>query len=422
MNPQNKNIKKYLIPIYILTVFVLFFPQFQSFIGLILEQLLAVIVIVTSIVFFITLYPLRIRLIHVLIFFSFLVLITISLIRGLDENFQMNDIFELSKPFYLGLTFALSYSINWDINKIKKYFSFIIICFFILGFFGIFESVSNIGNTIGHTIYKDMRGGVQFKAVASFISPYVFASILMIPFFYFFCMTFATNFKLFSFLGMLFFLLLILLTQSRTVLISLVITLFIIPFVTNFSKAYVGNKRVSLFIVFIVFLSFIFLPIIVSVIETNFKYIFQGLNLLYLNVIDFNFERFIYSTPSISNRYEQIVFVIDNIDIIPLVGVNIGKSQLNPESLYAMYLYRVGFIGIFIHFSIICICFIKCLLVAKTYKNDTVFNSIFMSIAFYMISLPFSYASSALNDQVRSGFIFYMIVGMVFSFYNKRGQ
>ncbi|WP_342591105.1 O-antigen ligase family protein [Pectobacterium parvum] len=210
------------------------------------------------------------------------------------------------------------------------------------------------------------------------------------------------------------FLLCLLLTQSRTVFIALVLTmvLFTIYMIltNNFSAK---NKYITMVIVFLIFLA-ICLPILIIYAKNNLEYLYNGLNLVYERLLNFHFNDFIYSSPSITSRYEQLMFVMNSIDQIPLIGVGIGKAVLMPESFYALYLYRVGVIGILMHVVMLILAFKKCSELAVKYKYDVSLNCFFMSFQFYLISLPFSYASSALNDQVRSGFIFYVLLGMVF--------
>lgn len=400
----------------ILMWLVLLFPQFQSSSGLIFEQILSMLLVSIIFVFIMVTKGLFKR-IHIFFIVFYMILIVISIIRGVFDNFIFKDIFELSKPLYLGSFFLLSYSINWDKDNLKYFIKHFCYAMGVICLFGIFESTTEVGNTIAHTLYKDMRGGVQYKAVASFISPYVFASVLLIPTFIYYTRWFAT-FRIENLLATFFFLTGTILTQSRTVFLSLIITMILFYLYSIFSSHYVGRNKHVYVMSIVGGVCVLSLPLLVLLIENNFKYLYSGLEVLYLNIVDFHFMSLIYSTPSISHRYEQIVFVLENIDLLPIVGVGIGKAVLMPESFYALYLYRVGIVGIIIHFSLIVFSFVFCRKLSINYRDDKIIHCFFVSIQMYLISLPFSYASSALNDQVRSGFIFYIIIGLIFKMFD----
>jgi hypothetical protein len=158
----------------------------------------------------------------------------------------------------------------------------------------------------------------------------------------------------------------------------------------------------------------------VSFAESNLMYLYGGLNVLFENMEGLDIERIVYSNSSTRNRYEQILFAVEHQDIIPLIGVGIGKALLMPETFYAMYYYRVGLIGIGIHFGIILYSIYWASYFAKRYSvlnlnilENYILATIFLSIALYFISFFFSYLSSAVNDQTRSGCIFYTLVAIV---------
>ncbi|EMO6185142.1 O-antigen ligase family protein [Proteus mirabilis] len=412
---KNKNLDKLNFQILILTLWIiLWFPQLQFKYELKLEQLLSL-VSFSICVFSLIILKKKIKLKHIFIIALFLLLLLISLLRNSLENIILNDFFELFKPFYLGAYFLISYSINWDILKIKKIISHLIFCLFLLCLFGYFESLTTLGNNIGHFLYKDLRPGVQYKAVASFISPYVFASILLIPTFIYFSNLFI-NFNLSNILYFIFFLTGFLLTQSRTVFLAFIITIILYTFYVAFSNKYLGKRNYIGFIIITFILSSILTPFIILFIQNYLPYLYSGLNVLFSNIINFELERFVNSSPSISHRYYQLEFVINKIDFIPIFGVGIGKADLMPESFYALYLYRVGIIGLFIHLSFIFYSFYKSGYLANYFKHDKRLHCIFIGLQMYFLSLPFSYASSALNDQVRSGFIFYLLFGLLIKY------
>ncbi|GAB1620097.1 hypothetical protein AAOGI_01470 [Agarivorans albus] len=130
------------------------------------------------------------------------------------------------------------------------------------------------------------------------------------------------------------------------------------------------------------------------------------------------------SNPSTGNRYEQLLFAWHSQDAIPIVGVGIGKSLFMPESFYALYLYRVGVLGIIIHFSILTMAIVVSYTNAKQlYHIDRGdLASLFVGLHFYLLSLPFSYFSAAVNDQTRTGFVLYamLAINIAMNSYLKR--
>ncbi len=154
--------------------------------------------------------------------------------------------------------------------------------------------------------------------------------------------------------------------------------------------------------------------------STHFSYIYKGLEVVWVTLSERGIGEALYSTPSISLRLEQFQFALDAQDSIPLIGVAVGKAVLMPESLYALYLYRAGILGIIIHLALLIYLFFSSKKCAKYFseKNDIHMYSWFMAIHFYALSLPLSYFSSAVNDQTRTGFIFYFLIAS--TIYTKR--
>jgi hypothetical protein len=115
----------------------------------------------------------------------FMLLLIVSVIRSLNILI-FNDIFELGKPIYFLLFFSVSYSVQWDNNKLIKYFSYLMSFLLAGAFVGIGESLNKNINKITALLYKGSRQVLENKAVFSFISPYIFATILLLPIFFYF--------------------------------------------------------------------------------------------------------------------------------------------------------------------------------------------------------------------------------------------
>ncbi|EPL4465685.1 hypothetical protein MC862_001795 [Proteus mirabilis] len=400
--------------------FIIFFPQIQFKVGLLLEQFLSFISILL-IILYLFLYKKNINLNHIIIIFIYFSLISISILRSSFDEIILNDYFELAKPLYLGLFFIFSYSIEWNEEKLIYFINNLLFCFLFGSILSIFESNTVIGNEVFHTLYKDHRYGVQYKAVLSFISPYVYASILLVPIF----ILLANLFYKLKTIYVFFFIIIFysfLLTQSRTIFLSFIITFILFIFYVFFTKHYIARYKFLLITFLLSILLISIIPFIILLIKNNFSYLYSGLEVVFNNLLNLDIDKFIYSSPSIYLRYEQFVYVLEHIDFLPIIGIGIGKSVLMPESFYALYLYRVGLIGIFIHFTIILYAFIKCKYLSEKYNRNQKIHCFFIGLQMYFLSLPFSYASSAINDQVRSGFIFYILLGIIFKLNRERIQ
>jgi hypothetical protein len=356
-------------------------------------------------------------------------LLVISVLRSFDILI-INDLFELGKPVYFFLFFTLAYSIHWTNSKVIKYFSALMFMLLIGALIGIGEGTTNIVEELTSIIYKEKRAGWIHKAIFSFISPYTFATVLLLPIFYNFIKMIQPKNKSFitDMLKLFIFLLCFILTQSRTIFISFVLTLVILFLFILFNKWYPARNKIIIFFIVLITIIIFSIPFMVLYAQKNLTYLYGGLNVVIKNLNNFNLEKFIYSTKSISHRYEQIMFAIEYQDSIPLIGVGIGKALLMPESLYAMYYYRMGLIGICIHFGIIFYTVYWAFYFTKIYTksrfvNDNYFSlaAIFFAVVIYFISFVFDYLSSAINDQTRSGFIFYVLIAIV-CFYKKHNR
>jgi hypothetical protein len=160
--------------------------------------------------------------------------------------------------------------------------------------------------------------------------------------------------------------------------------------------------------------------VLISYAEENLRYLYSGLKIVFDQFENFSIERFVASNRSTAIRYEQILYAVEHQDVLPIIGVGIGKSVLYPETFYAMYYYRTGLLGIFMHFGIICYTIYCSLFFSKkcascALRNKHYYNlmAFFFSIAIYFSSFIFAYLSTAINDSTRSGFIFYVLIAIV---------
>jgi hypothetical protein len=410
----------------LVTLVTLFFPLFQPYAGLLLEQVLTLLLTGIGFFFLLANRKRKIKRIALTISLIYMSLLIISVLRSLDILI-INDLFELGKPLYFLMFFSIGYNIRWNNLKVIKYFSSLMMFLFIAALIGIGEAVNPLINAITSILYKDQRPVLTNKAVFSFISPYTFATVSLFPIFFYFVkiMKQKNLFFLCDLSKFLIFTLCLILTQSRTIFISFIITFIMFFILVFYNKWFPNRQKIITVIVIVVSIIVISIPFIVSFAENNLHYLYGGLNAIFSQLNNITVERFIYSSNSISNRFEQIVFAIEHQDKIPLIGVGIGKAILMPESFYAMYYFRTGLIGICIHFGLILYSIYWALYFSRIYatrglknKSNFLLTSIFFSIAIYFMSFFFDYLSSAVNDQTRSGFVFYVLVAIL-CFYKK---
>lgn len=213
----------------LITVVVLFFPQFQKFIGLAFEQLMTVAITVLLFLFF---FKDKYHTVFSSVFVSlvFLIIFLIDLLRSIDFLI-INDFFEIIKPFSFFIYFFAGYSLLNEIEK-TEYFLWLMSLFYFIAILGIIEALfPPIGNIIS-LLYKDGRYVLKGKAVFSFISPYCLATILVLPIFYYFLLFFAEK-KIRNLFYFTVCLLAMFLTQSKTVFLGFVLT-FLIMLITIF--------------------------------------------------------------------------------------------------------------------------------------------------------------------------------------------
>jgi hypothetical protein len=170
----------------------------------------------------------------------------------------------------------------------------------------------------------------------------------------------------------------------------------------------------------------VLLPFIITFIHDRLGYLYNGLDVFFRSLKGFtvsDIERVIMWNRTLAIRYEQLLFAVEHQDKIPLIGIGIGKAVLMPESFYAMYYYRTGLIGISIHIGLLLYSIYWSLFFAKKYawiktgESKMLFN-VFMAIAIYFISFFLNYFSSAINDQTRTGFIFYTLIAILVYYKN----
>ncbi|MDR2409319.1 MAG: hypothetical protein LBE13_14560, partial [Bacteroidales bacterium] len=339
------------------TFIVLFFPQFQSYFGLLFEQLLSILICAISFALFIIDNRSIVKMSSLYISIIFILLLLVSLARSLNI-FIINDIYELAKPVYFFCFFVLAYNVRWNDTKLCYYINRLIILLFVSALIGIGESVIPAFDSVTRFLYKGSREVVFKKAIFSFISPYTFGTLLFFPVFYYIIKMInkKTRTIISDLLLLLIFFLCLLFTQSRTVFLSFIITFFILMVIILFNKWYPSRQKILIWFSAVVVFFINSIPLIVIFIRSKFDYLYIGLDTFFKSLKQFSIsdiERVIMLNHTMAIRYRQLLFAISHQDTIPVVGIGIGKAVLMPESFYAMYYYRVGLIGTGIHFGLI---------------------------------------------------------------------
>lgn len=396
--------------------FALFFPGMISRFGLMLEQALTVALMgIASVVILLNRKPAPsaplLSSLFCFAYFQFAILF--SLYRSV-ELATLNDYYEIFKPLYLYTFFLLPFFALQKIRDFEIVSRFLVAFCLVLSVYAIWEAWSDTGHAFSIRFYKPSREVLVGKAVGPFIITYAFASFLMLPFFYFLT-RFLSERSLFNkhLLCLMIVFAAVLSTQSRTVIIALGVATACYGVLHLIYPFTVYKMRALCALMLFVSVAIGSLWLFWDSINTEFAYLFNGLAVLWDSLREGGLQAAVGSSPSTSLRVEQLLFVLNTMDIVPLFGVAIGKATLMPESIYTLYLYRVGTLGLVLHLFFVVYLILKSYKCAKEFSGEKPhLYAFFMAIHFYAITLPVSYLSSAINDQTRTGFVFYFLLAV----------
>lgn len=362
-----------------------------------------------------------------------LALLSISVLRGFEKTTGMRDLIELAKPLFFFTVFYYASLVVWDENNTPRFIKKLFKLLLLLSLYGVLEANVYLVNELSNVVYKDSRGAVQYKAVGAFIVPYVYAALVILPIFYYLMLLLIEDKK--KIRNIIFFLVAVMAvvySQSRTIFLSLMWSFFIFFIYVSFFVSYEGKKfHLTLIASFLMLIGFFYI-VFENQINERFFYLYSGLSLLFDKLVAADLFVLITSSPSIENRYEQLRFAIDNQDLVSIIGVGIGKYLFMPESFYALNLYRIGLIGMLVHLAVIYFGIkrsysnirfefkIRSKLSGELRRNQNIIIAFFSSAIIYFMSLPVSYLSSSINEQTRSGYIFYVTLAIVFAYSRKK--
>lgn len=354
------------------------------------------------------------------LFCVFLILIELSIFFELDV-LSIRDLFEFHKPVYILAVFLLFSSIKWDAGKIEDYiikpyryvFVFMIIYALVETFTGQF------GTFLSTLVYKNDRAILYGKATGSFGITYFFAVFMIFSAFFFF---FSYLFKGRKRDAILFVLSLVcvLASQSRTMLIALVVAFFYLLAVYWTFRDF--PKKTAIYITFfsVFILGIILFNPVLEWAEKTYPYLYLGISAL--------IEKGGVSATgggSANIRYQQLLWVVENQSEIPILGAGIGKAtgpQL--ESFYALYLYRYGLLGVLFYVIIWILTLVTSIKAYRKAIQEKAYDlaAFGLALSIFCIILPVSSLSSVITDQPRFVVLYYGSLGMLLSYLKNYSQ
>lgn len=237
------------------------------------------------------------------------------------------------------------------------------------------------------------------KAIGPFFQTYNAAYALLIPLFWSLIQVLKKpNYKNIIFFVLIF--LTLLLTQSRSMYICATLGLCLSIVITTNLKSSKSIIKMIIIIGMIITIGISLFVIYQDDLRQILAYAFTGLE----SMLEGN-------SNSLNTRESQISWAIDN-NHIALFGFGIGKSDILLESLYALYYYRYGVIGII---SFILLSFYSGLVswkVSKSTKGELKF--FYEALSVFFIVNPIALSSSCHQDAPKTSLIFYGLMGMVF--------
>ena len=328
------------------------------------------------------------------------------LLEILRNKIGPTDFLEILRPigFLLCYLFyrysSLSIDIVEAITEKMIYCTFLIICCYCILEFIFPEPIRNIS----YFLWKRREVTIlNNKAIGPFFQTYNSAYALLVPLFW----SFISMFRMPRIKNILFFVLLLLtllLTQSRSMYVCAGIGLCVcVLLATNFRSVRSLRRTGIIFGI----LGFIILYIFITYetdLRANLAYAFQGLEAMSEG-----------NSTSLSTRQAQVDWAIDN-NNISIIGYGIGKGEILLESIYALYYYRYGVLGLLIFFGLTLYTGFISLWISKRITNNIQYFYQALTVFFFLN--PIALSSSCHQDMPKTCLIFYGMVGLVFYRYS----
>ncbi|OOE39324.1 hypothetical protein BZG00_10570 [Salinivibrio kushneri] len=345
-------------------------------------------------------------------FIFFIGLTFLSLIVD-SGRIVMRDFIELIKPVLGLLAFTSGYVWFDSLRDFKIYLvKPFIILLLIVASIGVLEATAGL-DVITHVLYTAPRPVLEGKALSPFGITYFFATFMLLGCLLFLFLALSVS-KWYS-LAFFTTILALLLSQSRTLILSLAVAVFFVSFVYIFYVGFPYRRRVFFSGLTIILSSMIVVLMFPSLIEDQLSYAYIGIKHLLSNGIDLGSEQ-----GSANIRVSQFIWVVNNSSTANIIGSGIGKGYVPLlESFYALYVYRYGAIGVMLYVFLGIFFLIMTLRVAKAALSlyDWHMFSLSMAMNVFLIVLPITSLSSVITDQIIFIPFYYGFLGFFVKYY-----
>ena len=338
---------KYSNLVFVIVLFALIFPTFKNILGNTLGYGLLHIILIYLI--FQLVYLKKILLSKKIILFG--IFTSIIILTSTIFNSKViitKDFLEIHRPILYILTFYLPFLIKWDLSVYYKYIKILFVIFVFFVFLSINSSLSLSPEITGW--YNSATHMHRSRFSGTFPNPYDFGYILLLPFFVSFINILSkskTRIKLIYYFILIFSVLMLIGTQSRTSFLGLLIGFLYIIFLFSILLIKFQNLRFLKIILYFILIVTIAVPIIYIAynnLRDNYNYLFVGI------------ESFLLSgrTGSTDVRLVKFNEMIESFSGISdiVIGNGVSKGEMpNPESSYLLYPFRYGLYGVFFTYS-----------------------------------------------------------------------
>lgn len=327
----------------------------------------------------------------------------------LYDSVAFSDVFELIRPVFYFSSFILGYMVlSKNLASLEELIEIVVrftLLSIIFGFLCLLFKSGFGGSIISLYVKDSLINSSRF--VGTFMNPYDFAILFSMAFSYYF-IAYIKDGKISSVLSISALMVALALSQSKNVFATFIYSFFIVSLLYNFfvdddyvKKRVVSNARILL--VFFLILSF-------SVfVYLNFKmelsYLVNGIRKIMEGSSD----------KSTSIRVQQFAFLIDILVNQPtnlILGHGARKNTgLMFESLYSLYIFRYGILGIvlILFYSLVPSYF----LAFELKKNQIKPTSALVLLVFFS-SVLIAGVGNNIVDQARISLPFFLILGAVF--------
>lgn len=332
--------------------------------------------------------------------FLYVLSITLNSI-SFHSNISLKDFSDITRPILYAIAISIPISLNFKESQLKNtiatFITAILACLImdIIKFFPLGTIILKLYTALSPDSFNYIRLSGTFSYC------YNFGFVLIFPMFY--CL-YVFRHKL---RNLIFFLILLILTGSRSILLATAITLIIYHFSSD-SKFHSKLTKAIIFTITIIvllwFLSLIEIPIIQSIF-TNFERLIDALS----------GEG---NDGSLSTRSNQLNNVISNFNKSPIWGNGPLKSTTAPiEMQIGYHLSAWGIIGVTLLLTIYTCCFYWAL---KLRNNPNhIVRAFSRTNLLWLIASLIVGMSTPITDQIRVFQIFYLLQGIQYTLYRK---